>query len=230
MINTILTDTLSAYRINFNSWEEADNFCVTNIFTFVDQMGNADLSEAVISVLQSEGVRHNEFLSQFNFDTSSELSLLKSIIDSYVETGIWMHDPASMRHSSYTYTVDSAIRAHQSIFMIIAYSAIKLHQKMSTSESSPLIPDSIAEVVASKQRDYGPNNVAKFGLWGLIVRVHDKIARIDNLLSKRGGVNGVKDETVFDTMLDIIGYSVVTLMWINNWFFLPMEKDLPTYS
>lgn len=224
-MNTILSDALSISRMSFDSWEDADVFCVTNVFRFSEQMGNASLSEAVISVLQSEEVHRNEFLSQFDFDTSSELSLLKSIIDSYIETSIWIHDPIRMMHTSHTYTIDSAIQAHQTIFMIIAYTAIKLHQNMAVNISS-MNPSFIAETVASKQRDYGPNNVAKFGLWGLIVRIHDKISRVENLLSKRDGLNDVKDETIFDTMLDIVGYSIITLMWINNWFFLPMKKDM----
>jgi hypothetical protein len=84
----------------------------------------------------------------------------------------------------------------------------------------------IAETVARKQRDYGPNNVSKFGVSGLVVRIHDKIARLDNLLSSsRNGQNSVKNETVFDTLLDIVGYSTVSLLWVNGWFLTPMSID-----
>jgi hypothetical protein len=86
----------------------------------------------------------------------------------------------------------------------------------------------IAETVAKKQRDYGPNNVSKFGVSGLVVRIHDKIARLDNLLSSsRKGQNSVKNETVFDTLLDIVGYSTVALLWVNGWFLTPMSIDKP---
>jgi hypothetical protein len=85
----------------------------------------------------------------------------------------------------------------------------------------------IASTVIRKQNDYGPENIAKFGMWGLIVRLHDKIARFENLMSKkRQGVNAVSDETVYDTLLDIVGYSTVALLWTNGDFLLPLQKDL----
>ena len=90
-----------------------------------------------------------------------------------------------------------------------------------------LNPTNITNTVIRKQHDYGPQNIAKFGMWGLIVRLHDKIARLDNLLStKRNGFNSVADETVYDTLVDIVGYSTVAMLWINNWFLLPLKKDL----
>ena len=38
------------------------------------------------------------------------------------------------------------------------------------------------ETLCSKQRDYGPNNIARFGQSGLLLRLHDKVARLENLL------------------------------------------------
>jgi len=64
-------------------------------------------------------------------------------------------------------------------------------------------------------------------MWGIVVRLHDKIARLDNLLSKkRSGFNSVTNETVYDTLMDIVGYSTVAIMWTNSWFRLPLDIDL----
>jgi hypothetical protein len=54
--------------------------------------------------------------------------------------------------------------------------------------------------------------------------LHDKVARLENLLSKPKGVtNAVSDESVYDTLLDIGGYAAIALMWIRGEFLLPME-------
>lgn len=71
-----------------------------------------------------------------------------------------------------------------------------------------------------KQKDYGPENIARFGNIGLLIRMHDKIARLENIYSKCEsdfnkaiGVNAVSDETIIDTLIDIMGYSAIALMW-----------------
>jgi hypothetical protein len=78
------------------------------------------------------------------------------------------------------------------------------------------------DILVSKQKDYGPNNIARFGAAGILIRIHDKIARLNNLMSKSDndfntaiGINSVPGETIVDTFVDIIGYSVVALMWMN---------------
>jgi len=32
-------------------------------------------------------------------------------------------------------------------------------------------------------------------------------------------------EPIKDTWLDIVGYSVIAIMWINDWFLLELKKD-----
>jgi len=71
-----------------------------------------------------------------------------------------------------------------------------------------------------KQKDYGPENIARFGNIGLLIRMHDKIARLENIYAKCDGefntavnVNAVSDETIIDTLIDIMGYSAIALMW-----------------
>ena len=59
----------------------------------------------------------------------------------------------------------------------------------------------------SKNNDYGSDNILKFGIIGLVVRIGDKIARFQNL-SKAGSKQSVNDEKIEDTLIDIVNYSV----------------------
>ncbi len=80
----------------------------------------------------------------------------------------------------------------------------------------------VSTILANKQRDYGPNNIARFAEKGLILRLHDKIARLENLLEKG---HEAANESIEDTYLDIIGYSVIGMMWMNKDFFKPLRKE-----
>ena len=48
----------------------------------------------------------------------------------------------------------------------------------------------LALVLAAKQADYGHNNILRYGKTGLSVRIHDKIARMENLISDKKTVSG----------------------------------------
>ena len=77
----------------------------------------------------------------------------------------------------------------------------------------------IVEILIRKQRDYGPENIAKFGRFGLVVRTHDKVARLENLLATGNKPN---NESVLDTLIDIVGYSAIGIMWEKDEFLLPL--------
>ena len=80
----------------------------------------------------------------------------------------------------------------------------------------------VSTILSKKQKDYGPNNIARFAEKGLILRLHDKIARLENLLEKQYDAS---NESIEDTYLDIIGYSVIGMMWMNNDFFKPLREE-----
>ena len=83
--------------------------------------------------------------------------------------------------------------------------------------------DSVTEILINKQRDYGPDNIARFGLKGLIVRVHDKVARLENLTENN---REASNESIEDTYLDIIGYSAIGMMWMNDQFLSPLKQKV----
>ena len=89
-----------------------------------------------------------------------------------------------------------------------------------------LTPASVTETLVRKQRDYGHENIRRFGRTGLIIRCHDKVARLENLCGSDFEPN---NESIDDTLLDIIGYSAIGIMWETETFLLPLAppKNLP---
>lgn len=82
-----------------------------------------------------------------------------------------------------------------------------------------LSPKTVLTTLIKKQRDYGPENISRFGRQGLMVRMHDKVARLENLLDKS---NEPENESVFDNVLDVIGYAAIGIMWESHQFLLPL--------
>lgn len=78
------------------------------------------------------------------------------------------------------------------------------------------IDDSLAEVrkvMMERGAKYGPGNIAQFGDFGVLVRLSDKLARIQSARDK-----DFADEAVRDTWLDVIGYGLIGLAWVDgNW-------------
>jgi len=73
-----------------------------------------------------------------------------------------------------------------------------------------------AELLISKHRDYGPTNIANApggALNGLRVRMHDKLARINNLIDKN---QDPEHESLRDSFLDMANYATIALMVIDG--------------
>jgi len=66
------------------------------------------------------------------------------------------------------------------------------------------ITNEIADMLEKKNNDYGDSNLTKYGMFGIIVRLSDKLARLENLQNKNAEV----DESVEDTLKDIAGYAI----------------------
>lgn len=71
----------------------------------------------------------------------------------------------------------------------------------------------VAELVEKKNKDYGNSfdkTLAEYGDTAYFLRIEDKLSRLKSLSKKEALV---ADESVEDTLKDIIGY---TLLMINN--------------
>jgi len=83
------------------------------------------------------------------------------------------------------------------------------------------------ELLVKKQLDYGPKNIANAPggpLNGLLVRMHDKMARLSHLIYE------VKDtpqnESIEDSFVDLLNYSAIALMVLRGkWSGVPSQQD-----
>lgn len=91
-------------------------------------------------------------------------------------------------------------------------------------ESKDAVLHDLLQTLADKQFDYGHDNINEFGVGGLVVRVHDKIARLRNLMGRRI-IGGPRNEGLMDTWLDIAGYCVIAMMLLRETFNLPLSVD-----
>ena len=69
---------------------------------------------------------------------------------------------------------------------------------------------------AAKNHDYGNSfdkSLDKFGIVASIVRMGDKMNRIESLTNKEAKVN---DESIKDTLLDLANYAIMTVMWLDK--------------
>jgi hypothetical protein len=78
------------------------------------------------------------------------------------------------------------------------------------------IVESNSAVLIKKHHDYGPKNISQSpggALNGLRVRMHDKMARINNLID-----NGVEpeNESLYDSFLDLANYAVIAQMVLEG--------------
>lgn len=80
----------------------------------------------------------------------------------------------------------------------------------------------VVQTIIGKQRMYGHGNIARFAVPGIAVRLNDKLERLKNLEKHDGPV---LFEPIQDTWLDICGYSVIALMWLNGWFMLDLAAE-----
>lgn len=74
------------------------------------------------------------------------------------------------------------------------------------------------ELLLRKHRDYGPKNISHSpggAVNGLRVRMHDKLARINNLYDSGATP---ENESLRDSFIDMLNYSAIALMVLDgNW-------------
>ena len=78
------------------------------------------------------------------------------------------------------------------------------------------ITNNMAKTYAAKNHDYGNSfeqSLDKFGLVASVVRLGDKMNRIESLTKKEAQV---KDESIKDTLLDMANYVIMTVMWMDK--------------
>lgn len=77
--------------------------------------------------------------------------------------------------------------------------------------------DELQELLIRKHLDYGPKNISLSPggpLNGLRVRIHDKLARINNLLDKQ--VSNPQYESLEDSFKDMANYAIIGLLVLRD--------------
>ena len=75
------------------------------------------------------------------------------------------------------------------------------------------ILNEIRVIMVRKHQDYGPLNIALApggAMNGLLVRMHDKMARLENLYYKSS--NTPNYESIEDTFIDLANYAIIGLL------------------
>lgn len=88
-------------------------------------------------------------------------------------------------------------------------------------KSRELHRDEIIDILIKKQRDYGHDNIARFGRVGITIRLHDKVARLENLTSHG---TSPQNESVVDNFIDLAGYAAIGVMWEKDWYMKEVTK------
>ena len=75
------------------------------------------------------------------------------------------------------------------------------------------IAEEISKLIVAKNHDYS-DAWQKFGLFTPLIRINDKILRVQTLSSGEQAL--VADEKIEDTLKDIIGYAALALLWLKE--------------
>ena len=76
--------------------------------------------------------------------------------------------------------------------------------------------DELMSILLAKHKDYGPKNIADApggALNGLRVRIHDKVARINNLIDRH---SDPMYESIEDSFKDLANYAIIALLVLRG--------------
>ena len=79
-----------------------------------------------------------------------------------------------------------------------------------------IVYDELMSVLLKKHKDYGPKNIADApggALNGLRVRIHDKVARINNLIDRH---SDPMYESIEDSFKDLANYAIIALLVLRD--------------
>jgi hypothetical protein len=136
---------------------------------------------------------------------------LKEYNDARVQrTGNKPHLPSPDKHGARS-------NQHEVLERIDTYiKATRTKMKQPLDFEAAIIARKAIDLLVQKHEDYGPANISDAPggpLNGLSVRLHDKIARLNHLLSND---KEPKNEAIEDTFIDILNYALIALLVIEG--------------
>lgn len=78
--------------------------------------------------------------------------------------------------------------------------------------------EDMVALLVRKNRDYGTENIEMTGIQGIGVRLQDKVSRLRNLTDDPTRAISVQDESIMDTLIDIMGYGLIGQMLLAGEF------------
>lgn len=133
----------------------------------------------------------------------------------YVDAKLSLHDIRRMYDEVWSMLSTNPEFSGEAAFFNIGAAAVRA----ASAAGVEINQENLIETLVRKQSDYGPDNIARFGRDGILVRLHDKIARLENLAAKD---EPPMNESVSDNYLDVLGYCSVGAMWESGEFLLPL--------
>lgn len=92
------------------------------------------------------------------------------------------------------------------------------------------------DLLIQRQRKYGPDNIARQGMWGVLTRIaDDKIARLRRAFNGRIAAGqialdpvseGESDDTFEDACLDLMNYAAILLALKRGQWGRPLEEEI----
>lgn len=192
----------------FMCWEDAITGAVEQIFEYSDS--NQPIFDAnsknVFYLSVEDGIT-------FTFQKNN-LDNLRNILDLYVNSKIYLNQNSD----------EKTKLLHKKIVLLLSSFAMCVAKDIAMEDGDfSYFKSNLIETLIRKQKDYGPANIAKFGITGLVIRMYDKIGRLTNLTNS-GNKPSVENEPLLDSALDLLGYSSIAIMWLDDTFLLPMAN------
>lgn len=215
-----------------HDWQEAAGLVVSGIFSVVDgpvkHLSNFADSDKVNLVSSSGLDKSDDFLNL----ALEALSLLDIQFEGMLNNSKWFD--SDQMYWVEEWKILGALAAGSGIFLGFLKPAPggPRHPEIPIFSASAaaaggvenfMMQHDMTNILIRKQMDYGPHNIARFGRQGILVRCHDKIARLKNLMLHYDGK--AQNETLTDTFIDIIGYSAIGMMWERGWFLINLTRD-----
>lgn len=164
------------------------------------------MNKELDSVKLFQNIEHDSWNSAADYASKEIFVLSTSFTSSIPKIRDWFDEMVKDFFNKYERTATSE-------WMILGAKALKWGRL----EGYDITQQELIDTLVRKQRDYGHQNIAMFGRDGLLIRVHDKIARLENLAGREAA-----NEPIRDTVLDIAGYSTIGIMWDRKQFLLEL--------
>lgn len=113
-------------------------------------------------------------------------------------------------------------------FVRLGAIAIRLYNERNTLMTFKDKARALHDIYVRKNSDYGSSfedSLDKYGVIAAVVRLQDKVSRYQSLTAE-GAIQKVHDEKVEDTLLDMINYCVMTIMYYETRYNCVTERGL----